>query len=260
MPFWTQLVPGEDPTSATTRVAYSEPSLQYAVQHLESNFEAILKEYEEVAPGLGSDYRTDTEHGSGNSSNGSDKDSKDKETTLHDGQWDWHSFMQKGQIQSRFTDKFPNTSRILNEFRAANLLFEGTPFGYAFFSTLHGNSKIAAHTAPMNWRIRIHLPLLVPNDDDDGGGESNDAAADNGHSGKIGIRVGPIERRWVPGKCLLLDDSYDHEVWNDTSQPRVLLLVDVWHPDVTLKERNDVVRLFRHAQEQGWWSPSSSSS
>ena len=41
-------------------------------------------------------------------------------------------------------------------------MFDHVPFGYSFFSTLHGNSRIAAHSAPMNLRIRLHLPLIVP--------------------------------------------------------------------------------------------------
>ena len=30
----------------------------------------------------------------------------------------------------------------------------------------------------------------------------------------------------------IFDDSFDHEVWNNASSPRVVLLIDVWHPDL----------------------------
>lgn len=34
------------------------------------------------------------------------------------------------------------------------------------------------------------------------------------------------------GKCLVFDDCYEHEVWNKTKRERVLLLFDLWHPDL----------------------------
>jgi aspartate beta-hydroxylase len=99
----------------------------------------------------------------------------------------------------------------------------------------------------MNLRVRIHLPLVVPTDD----------SGDEQKEVKCGIRVGAVTKRWTQGKAMVLDDSFEHEVWNDTDQQRVLLLVDIWHPDVTKQERQDIVGTFEHAQQQGWWSNSS---
>jgi len=124
-------------------------------------------------------------------------------------------------------------------------LFDGTPFGYAFFSTLHAHSKINAHTAPMNLRLRLHLPLIVPTKAEGEEEESRPAC---------GIRVGNITRRWQAGKALVLDDCFEHEVWNSTNSERVLLLVDVWHPDVTMQERDETRAMFRGATAQGWLS------
>ena len=69
-----------------------------------------------------------------------------------------------------------------------------------------------------------------------------------------GIRVGPIYRTWLPGHALLFDDSYNHEVWNHTNMKRVVLLVDLWHPDITQQERSDVIAMFHQAKEKGWWT------
>ena len=33
-------------------------------------------------------------------------------------------------------------------------------------------------------------------------------------------------------KVLLFDDSFEHEVWNHTSEPRLVLIVDIWHPQL----------------------------
>ena len=65
---------------------------------------------------------------------------------------------------------------------------------------------------------------------DDGGSSSI--------SGQCGITVGGQWRAWSVGECLLLDDSFEHSVDLRTGgQPfaegsrRLLLVVDVWHPD-----------------------------
>jgi aspartate beta-hydroxylase len=44
--------------------------------------------------------------------------------------------------------------------------------------------------------------------------------------------VGTETRWWEEGKCLVFDDSFDHEVWNLSHKPRAVLLVDFWHPDL----------------------------
>ena len=33
-------------------------------------------------------------------------------------------------------------------------------------------------------------------------------------------------RRWTPGECLIFDDAFEHEVWNDGAQERALLLFE----------------------------------
>jgi aspartate beta-hydroxylase len=221
LPFWTQLDDNHN-----TRVAYQDPQITHAVQFLEQHATDISNEYLQTVNMPSSDYPHTTEH-----------------ATLHTGQWDWHSFVQKGQIQSAFAQHFPMTASLLLQLNHEGLLFTGTPFGYAFFSTLHASSKIAAHTAPMNFRLRVHLPLQVP-----------EHTSSTTERPACGIRVGPLTRTWHEGKALVLDDSYEHEVWNETSSQRVVLLVDLWHPDVTLVERKEIVALFDHAQQQGWWS------
>ena len=50
----------------------------------------------------------------------------------------------------------------------------------------------------------------------------------------------------------LFRPSYEHEVWNRTDHDRILLLFDVWHPDLTKDERRSVVEMFGHAKEKGW--------
>jgi hypothetical protein len=216
LPFWTKW----DGSTNTNRVAYQD---------------------ETISPNMKSDYQTDTEH------------------SLHKGTWDWHSYMTKGTLQGNFATHFPETTTILQVLRDEGLLFEGTPFGYSFFSTLHAQSSIEPHSAPMNFRVRVHLPLIVPEESTDNTNNTDQQQQqqqqEEGKRPCCGMRVGQSVRSWDKGRALVFDDAYEHEVWNDhEKQNRVLLLVDLWHPDVTKEERQDIVQLFQHARDQGWWS------
>lgn len=132
----------------------------------------------------------------------------------------------------------------------------GTPFGFCFFSTLHGRSSIKAHTGPMNLRLRIHLPLVVPRDDDAGGDSPSSSASSSERRRRrrpiAGIRVADQVREWHEGSALVLDDSYVHEAWNDSDDCRVVFLLDIWHPDVRAEERERITNMFEYAKGKGW--------
>jgi aspartyl/asparaginyl beta-hydroxylase (cupin superfamily) len=83
----------------------------------------------------------------------------------------------------------------------------------AMFSILAPRKHILAHRGPYKGVLRYHLGLIVP----------DDAAA-------CRIRVGEDVRHWEEGRSLVFDDTYDHEVWNDTDETRVVLFVDVVRP------------------------------
>ena len=143
----------------------------------------------------------------------------------------------------------------------------GTPFGFCFFSTLHARSSIKAHTGPMNLRLRIHLPLVVPTRDNNiGGGGVVDDASSGGSGSRggrpiAGIRVADQVREWREGSALVLDDSYVHEAWNDSDDiSRVVFLLDVWHPDVDVGERERITNMFDYARGKGWIGSSGSGS
>jgi beta-hydroxylase len=83
----------------------------------------------------------------------------------------------------------------------------------AFFSILAPGKHIPAHRGPYRGVIRYHLGLRVP--------EPRDHCR---------IRVGDEIRHWEEGKSLVFDDTYEHEVWNDTPGTRVVLFVDFVRP------------------------------
>lgn len=158
-------------------------------------------------------------------------ESSDHGDGLHRGgsEWHWASLIDRGRRRPDMWERCPRTAAALE---AMPGLCEGAmPFAFAFFSTLRGDCRIAAHTAPANLRVRVHLPLLVPEP----------------HS--CGMRVGEESRTWTPGEALVFDDAYEHEVWNDGKQERVVLLLDLWHPDLQHGEISAIQSMFSKVEE-----------
>ena len=58
------------------------------------------------------------------------------------------------------------------------------------------------------------------------------------------MRVGEEVRVWEEGKCLVFDDAFEHETWNDTAEERVVLLFDLWHPELVRGEREAIAQMF----------------
>lgn len=82
--------------------------------------------------------------------------------------------------------------------------------------------------------------------------QSNDDTQQTPPRPTTGIRVGDQIREWHEGSAVILDDSYVHEVWNDSEESRVLLLLDLWHPDVRMEEREKISNMFNYARGKGW--------
>jgi beta-hydroxylase len=83
----------------------------------------------------------------------------------------------------------------------------------AWFSILAPRYHIPPHRGPTRALIRAHLGLRVPQ------------AAE-----QCWIRVDQERCHWTEGKCLVFDDTYEHEVLNDTDEQRVVLFLDFDRP------------------------------
>jgi aspartyl/asparaginyl beta-hydroxylase (cupin superfamily) len=83
----------------------------------------------------------------------------------------------------------------------------------AMFSILSPRKHILDHRGPYKGVLRYHLGLIVP-----------------GEAESCRIRVGEDIRHWQEGKSLVFDDTFNHEVWNDTDETRVVLFVDLLRP------------------------------
>jgi aspartyl/asparaginyl beta-hydroxylase (cupin superfamily) len=82
----------------------------------------------------------------------------------------------------------------------------------AFFSILAPGTHIPDHRGVTKGLITCHLGLVVPRD------------------GDVRMRVDDRIVRWSEGETLIFDDTYQHEVWNDTTGTRVVLLIQFERP------------------------------
>jgi Aspartyl/Asparaginyl beta-hydroxylase len=94
----------------------------------------------------------------------------------------------------------------------------------ALFSVLKPHTHIPPHSGMLNTRLIVHLPLIVP----DG----------------CRLRVGNDVRPFVAGKAMIFDDSIEHEAWNDSDQTRVVLLFEIWRPELSADERHALTAMF----------------
>lgn len=82
----------------------------------------------------------------------------------------------------------------------------------AFFSILAPGTHIPEHRGVTKGLITCHLGLIVPRD------------------GDVRMRVDDRVVRWAEGETLVFDDTYQHEVWNDATGTRVVLLIQFERP------------------------------
>jgi aspartyl/asparaginyl beta-hydroxylase (cupin superfamily) len=59
-----------------------------------------------------------------------------------------------------------------------------------------------------------------------------------------GFRVGGETRAWEEGRLLVFDDTVEHEAWNHGDRDRILLIFDIWRPELDADERRAVTALF----------------
>lgn len=109
-----------------------------------------------------------------------------------------------------------NIREYAKEWQLVQLVPGVSKTGMVFLSKLSAQSHIAAHFGFTNAHLRCHLPLRA--------------------KGGAYMRVGDEIRYWEQGKVTVFDDTYEHEVWNDSDDPRVLLSFDIVHPDLTQVE------------------------
>lgn len=162
---------------------------------------AIVRELEAEAPAIAREcaaLRRDGFH-------------RESENIAREGAWDVALLLERGRLVQETARRAPVTTRIIERHRTVR-----GPLGLAYFSRLAPHTRIAPHAGPTNLRLRCHLGLEIPPE--------------------CGLRVGDVEGAWTENRCIVFDDSFVHEAWNDSDRERLVLIVDLWHPDLGEEE------------------------
>ena len=97
--------------------------------------------------------------------------------------------------------------------KTADILEKVPNLQTAMFSILAPGYHIPAHKGVTKGILRSHIGLIIPKDRE-----------------KCRIRVDETITAWKEGEIFVFDDTYEHEVWNDTDEERVILLFDFDRP------------------------------
>ena len=138
----------------------------------------------------------------------------------HSPRWSAWFFWEDGRRVDENCARCPATAALIDSLPLLDIPGKGPT---AMFSVLQPRTRIPAHTGSSNVRTTVHLPLIVP--------------------GQCGFRVGAETREWREGAAWAFDDTIEHEAWNDSDEPRAILIVDCWNPYLTDAERAAVRRI-----------------
>ena len=135
---------------------------------------------------------------------------------------DWSALFlcENGKPDEALIERCPATWAAVNQAPLASIPGWGPT---VMFSLLKAGARIEPHTGMFNTRLVCHLPLIVPP--------------------KCTFRVGNEVREWREGKLFIFDDTIEHEAWNDSDQDRVVLIFDIWRPELSEQEKAELTAL-----------------
>jgi len=132
----------------------------------------------------------------------------------HSRRWSAWFLWEDGVRQEENIARCPATAAALEALPMLDLPGKGPT---ALFSILEPRTRIPPHTGSSNVRTTVHLPLVVPEG--------------------CRLRVGAETRTPEVGKAWAFDDTIEHEAWNDSDEPRAVLIFDIWNPLLSEAER-----------------------
>ncbi len=181
------------------------PSVEAETPVMQAELQALLAEQQEFSP-----YIEDSPNrpGSFNPLAGSN-------------QWGAWYFWKQGQRMTENCARCPQTAAVLENIPLSHVTGRSP---MALYSVLEPGAHIIPHHGALNTRLICHIPLIVPGD--------------------CALRVGNETRAWEEGKALIFDDSVEHEAWNRSDRTRIILLFEIWRPELSEAERAALATLF----------------
>lgn len=132
----------------------------------------------------------------------------------HSTQWSSYHLYRNSDLIAAHCEQCPETHAIVESLPMPRLPGQSPE---VFFSILHPGTHIPPHCGLANYKLTVHLPLILP-------------------SG-CAIRVGDQTRNWRVGESMVFDDSFEHEAWNKGDSLRAVLILEAWHPDLRKPDR-----------------------
>ena len=143
---------------------------------------------------------------------------------------DWSAFylVKDGQPVEANVGRFARTMAAIAEAPLTDIAGRAPS---VLFSRLSPGAHIPAHNGLVNTRLICHLPVICPEG--------------------CSFRVGSETRDWTFGKAWAFDDTIEHEAWNRSDEERIILIFDVWKPEITDAERAEIRALFAAIEDYG---------
>lgn len=186
-----------DHVAGLTARPWHDPAQFWFVAFLEENFPQIQEEIRAALENVAGPVRPTIED----------------DWLVDTGSWQQAYLFREGQWQEEVCAHLPVTRAILTQ------VPELTTFspGVILISRLTPGTHIAPHCGSTNAVLRVHLPILAPP--------------------RAWIRVADHTTTWQEGKCVVFDDSFEHEVRHEGDADRVVLILDMAHPDLDQAHR-----------------------
>ncbi|KAG7345883.1 beta-hydroxylase [Nitzschia inconspicua] len=145
--------------------------------------------------------------------------------------WKTLVLMDRGRWDPTNVNLFPITAQAVHD--------SGVPATEVFFASMAGPSEIKKHSDFTNFVLTSHLALDIP---------------DSGNN-KCRLTVGGVTNQWINGHCYVFDTSLLHDAVNESDQTRYILMLRLWHPDLTLVEQQALQFTFDCLEFPGLVSP-----
>jgi hypothetical protein len=182
------------------------PALEAATPAIREELAALVDE--------GADFRPYVE-------NHPDRPNRDFHGLNDNPDWTALYLWRDGKVVEQNAARCPKTMTALENVPLSRI---GSRTPAVLFSRLEPGAHIPPHSGMLNCRLICHLPLIVPNG--------------------CWLRVGNETREWEEGKLLVFDDSFEHEAKNPTGELRIILLFDIWRPELGEEERTAISAIF----------------
>jgi aspartyl/asparaginyl beta-hydroxylase (cupin superfamily) len=184
------------------------PALKSAFRDIQAEFDEVMSDQQVLKPFMGH----------------AGKDDLKKYVSGHKkASWDAFFFYRHGTRFDAAQQRCPRTAKVLESIDLCRIDAQSPEI---CFSVLQPGSRIEPHFGVTNARVVVHLPLRVPNG--------------------CYLELTDLGRHfWKEGEPMVFDDTFQHSAYNPSDKPRGILLMDAWHPNLSLVERDMFTKLIK---------------